>query len=84
MSIELSNGQISVSTAHFNTQTKVEWTNLVLILGVMATTPKLLTELFLELAAELEQLLVELGEAEWAGQVSKLSVIDRCRCGGSA
>lgn len=48
---------------------------------MMANAPKLLIELFPELAAELEQLLLEQGESELARQVSKLPVIDRCHCG---
>jgi hypothetical protein len=47
---------------------------------MMAKSPKLLVELFPELAAELEQLLLQQGESELARQVSKLPVIDRCRC----
>lgn len=48
---------------------------------MMTNTPKLLIELFPELAAELEQLLVEQGESDLARQVSSLSVIERCHCG---
>jgi len=47
----------------------------------MATTPKLLINLFPEFAAELEQLLLEQGESELARQVSTLPLIDRCHCG---
>jgi hypothetical protein len=47
----------------------------------MANAPKMLIELFPELAAELEQLLLEHGESELARQVSTLPVIDRCHCG---
>jgi hypothetical protein len=50
-------------------------------LAMMTNAPKLLVELFPELAAELEQLLLQRGESELARQVSKLPVIDRCRCG---
>jgi len=42
---------------------------------------KLLVDLFPELSAELEQLLLKQGESELARQVSTLSVVDRCRCG---
>jgi hypothetical protein len=52
------------------------------ILGMMATRPKLLTEVLPEFAVELEQLLLEKGESELARQVSTLSMIDRCRCDG--
>ncbi len=48
---------------------------------MMANAPKLLVELFPELAAELERLLLQQGESELARQVSNLPVIDRCRCG---
>jgi len=47
----------------------------------MANAPKLLVELFPELTAELEHLLSQQGESELARQVSKLPIIDRCRCG---
>ena len=47
----------------------------------MTNTPKLLVELFPDLAAELEQLLVEHGEPDLARQVSRLSLVERCRCG---
>jgi hypothetical protein len=55
--------------------------NLAAKLAMMTNAPKLLIELFPELAAELEQLLSQQGESELARQVSKLPVIDRCRCG---
>jgi hypothetical protein len=48
---------------------------------MMAKTPKLLIELIPELAAELEQLLLEQGESALARQVSTLPVTERCRCG---
>jgi hypothetical protein len=48
---------------------------------MMTTHPKLLVELLPEFAAELEQLLIEQGEADLARQVSTLPVTDRCRCG---
>lgn len=51
------------------------------ILGIMATSPKLLVDLFPELSSELEQLLFEQGESELAREVSTLSVVDRCHCG---
>lgn len=47
----------------------------------MATTPKLLIDLYPELAAELEQLLLEQGESELARQISTLPLLDRCHCG---
>lgn len=55
--------------------------NLAATLTIMAKAPKLLVELFPELAAELKHLLFQQGESELARQVSKLPVIDRCRCG---
>jgi hypothetical protein len=48
---------------------------------MMAPTTKLVPDLFPELAAELDQLLIEQGEAELARQVATLPVIDRCHCG---
>jgi hypothetical protein len=50
-------------------------------LAMMANAPRLLVELFPELATEIEHLLSQQGESELARQVSKLPVIDRCRCG---
>ena len=47
----------------------------------MGTSPRLLVDLFPELSAELEQLLLEQGESELARQISTLPVVDRCRCG---
>jgi hypothetical protein len=47
---------------------------------MMAKNPKLLIELLPELAAELEQLLLEQGDSELARQVSTLPVTERCRC----
>lgn len=47
----------------------------------MTNAPKLLIDLFPELAAELEQLLLEQGEADLARQIPTLGVIDRCHCG---
>lgn len=46
----------------------------------MAKTPKLFIELFPELAAEIEQLLLEQGESELARQISTLLIAERCRC----
>jgi hypothetical protein len=43
--------------------------------------PRLLIELFPDLAAELEQLLGSEGEATIANQVTSLPIVDRCRCG---
>src|SRR5580692_7166577 len=45
-----------------------------------ASEPKRLVEVFPELAAELQQLLAELGESVLAEQVPELSVVERCRC----
>jgi hypothetical protein len=42
---------------------------------------KFLADIFPELSSELARLLFEQGESELAGQVSALSVVDRCRCG---
>jgi hypothetical protein len=41
----------------------------------------LLTDTLPEFAAELRQLLIEMGEPELAAQVSGLTILDRCRCG---
>jgi hypothetical protein len=43
--------------------------------------PQLMVELLPELSAELEQLLRRAGKPELANQLSKLQVLDRCRCG---
>jgi len=48
---------------------------------MMPNASKMLVELFPDLAAELEHLLSQLGVSDLAQQVSKLPVIDRCRCG---
>jgi hypothetical protein len=40
-----------------------------------------LTEILPSLALELEQLLRKQCEAELAAQVSRLAIVDRCRCG---
>jgi hypothetical protein len=40
-----------------------------------------LTEILPSLAVELEQLLKNHGEGDLAVQVSRLAVVDRCRCG---
>jgi hypothetical protein len=42
---------------------------------------KLFVEMFPALSTELERLLAERGEPGLAAQVTKLSVIERCRCG---
>jgi len=48
----------------------------------MATRePKPLVDMFPELTEELQQLLSEQGESELAGQVPRLTVIERCHCG---
>jgi len=41
----------------------------------------LLTNMFPELATELQELLSQKGEPELAAQISGLKVLDRCRCG---
>ena len=46
----------------------------------MEKTSKLLIELFPELAAELERLLLDQGESELARQVTTLPITERCRC----
>ena len=46
----------------------------------MPTNSKLLIDLFPELSLELEQLLFEQGESDLARQVSRLPIVDRCRC----
>ena len=41
----------------------------------------ILSEVFPLLSQELQQLLIEAGEADLASQVSALRIVDRCRCG---
>jgi hypothetical protein len=41
----------------------------------------LLKEVLPQFAVELEQLLRKQGEVELASQVSRLTIVDRCRCG---
>jgi hypothetical protein len=43
--------------------------------------PPLLSDVLPDLAREIQQLLVEQGEAELAAQVPSLRIVDRCRCG---
>jgi hypothetical protein len=41
----------------------------------------LVSEVFPELSKELEELLQKRGEAELAGHIVELNLLDRCRCG---